>query len=237
LNEAVNTSVHLGRAVNMDTPASILPHGLSVFQQIKNADAVVQGVMLLLAMSSLLCWTIGFEKLVRFIAFSRQVRDLERLVKRDSGDTSPLSSFVARLQSVAKQEPRREEQSLSDFQTALERSFQVEAATRLRQLQAGLPLLATVGSTAPFVGLFGTVWGIMNSFSGIATAKDTSIAVVAPGIAEALLATAIGLGAAIPAVVFYNLSNVFLSDRAERLSLAAGQYAKQLAYAENAVGQ
>ena len=75
---------------------------------------------------------------------------------------------------------------------------------RLKQLEAGLPLLATVGSTAPFVGLFGTVWGIMNSFSAIAARHDTTLAVVAPGIAEALFATAMGLLAAIPAVIFYN---------------------------------
>jgi biopolymer transport protein ExbB/TolQ len=91
-------------------------------------------------------------------------------------------------------------------------------------------LLATVGSTAPFIGLFGTVWGIMNSFTSIAAAKDTSLAVVAPGIAEALLATAVGLAAAIPAVVIYNLANVFLSNNAERLSIAASRYAKICAY-------
>ena len=80
-----------------------------------------------------------------------------------------------------------------------------------------------------FIGLFGTVWGIMNSFAGIAAAKDTSLAVVAPGIAEALLATAVGLAAAIPAVIFYNLANVFLSNSAERLAIAAGRYGKTYA--------
>lgn len=215
----------------MTASASLLPHNLSFVDQIKNADPVVQGVMLVLALCSLLCWTIGFEKLMRFVAFSRQIRNFECFVDAETGAPPAPSGLAERLQTLANKELRHPTHSLSEFQAALERSLQAEAASQLRRLQAGLPLLATVGSTAPFVGLFGTVWGIMNSFSGIAAAKDTSIAVVAPGIAEALLATAIGLAAAIPAVVFYNLANVFLSNKAERLSLAAGRYAKLYAYA------
>jgi biopolymer transport protein ExbB/TolQ len=216
----------------MTTSVSLLPHSLSFIQQIKNADPVVQGVMLILVLSSLVCWTIAFEKLMRFIAFSKQIRNFEHIVDLDTGVSLAPLGLAARLQALANKEPRLPGHSLGEFQAALERSFQTEAALQVRRLQAGLPLLATVGSTAPFVGLFGTVWGIMNSFSGIATAKDTSIAVVAPGIAEALLATAIGLAAAIPAVVFYNLANVFLSNKAERLSLAAGRFAKLHAYSE-----
>jgi biopolymer transport protein ExbB/TolQ len=94
---------------------------------------------------------------------------------------------------------------------------------RLKRLEAGLSLLATVGSTAPFVGLFGTVWGIMNSFTSIAASKDTSLAVVAPGIAEALLATAFGLVAAIPAVIAYNKLATSLSGIAHRLTLTIGE--------------
>jgi hypothetical protein len=100
----------------------------------------------------------------------------------------------------------------------------------MQRLQSGLSLLATVGATAPFVGLFGTVWGIMHSFTGIAVAKDTSLAVVAPGIAEALFATAIGLAAAIPAVIFYNQANVLLGNVAARMTAAVTKYAKSRAY-------
>ena len=89
--------------------------------------------------------------------------------------------------------------------------------------------MATVGATAPFVGLFGTVWGIMRSFTGIAAAKDTSLAVVAPGIAEALFATAIGLAAAIPAVIFYNQANALLGDVAARMTAAVTKWLKRRA--------
>ena len=108
----------------------------------------------------------------------------------------------------------------------------METSAQLQRLQSGLPFLATVGSTAPFVGLFGTVWGIMRSFTGIAAAKDTSLAVVAPGIAEALFATAIGLAAAIPAVIFYNQANVSLGRLADRLSAAVVRFAKLRVYGE-----
>jgi biopolymer transport protein ExbB/TolQ len=98
---------------------------------------------------------------------------------------------------------------------------------QLRQLEPGLPFLATVGSAAPFVGLFGTVWGIMNSFTAIAGSNDTSLAVVAPGIAEALFATALGLVAAIPAVVLYNKFSTDLGRLAQRFNVAINEAARQ----------
>ena len=106
----------------------------------------------------------------------------------------------------------------------------METDAQMQRLQSGLPFLATVGATAPFVGLFGTVWGIMRSFTGIAAAKDTSLAVVAPGIAEALFATAIGLAAAIPAVIFYNQANVLLCSVGNRMTSAVTKYAKLRVY-------
>ena len=142
-------------------------------------------------------------------------------------DKSGLTGLAARFRAIAALEPGHKR--LADYQAGLAQSLQAEISTELRQLQSGLPFLATVGSTAPFVGLFGTVWGVMNSFVGIASAKDTSLAVVAPGIAEALMATAIGLAAAIPAVIFYNLANVFLSNSSERLGVAAFQFARAFA--------
>jgi len=213
----------------MNIEAPLLSNGLSFVKLIEDADPVVQAVMLGLAVASLLCWTIGFEKLIRYILFSRQLRNLERIAEAKNGTSVRLGGLAARFKAVASQEARLNGQELSFHQAAIERSLQDESSTELRRLQSGLPLLATIGSTAPFVGLFGTVWGIMNSFTGIAAAKDTSMAVVAPGIAEALLATAAGLAAAIPAVIFYNFANVFLGHCAERLSIAGARFAKAFA--------
>jgi biopolymer transport protein ExbB/TolQ len=214
----------------MNAPALSPPQGLSFIKLIEDADPIVQAVMLGLALVSVVCWGIGFEKLIRYVFFSRELRGLERFVEGRPGEQLPAPGLAARFRALANSEPRPAAHGVSEFQANLERSLQGESATQMRQLQSGLSLLATVGSTAPFIGLFGTVWGIMNSFTSIAVAKDTSLAVVAPGIAEALLATAVGLAAAIPAVVFYNLANVFLSNNAERLSIAASRYAKICAY-------
>ncbi len=207
--------------------------GFSFFHFVQNADPVVQGVMIALATASIFCWTIGFEKLIRYTLFARKLRDLERTLVTDQGKSGAPRGITACFHAVAALEPGHKSQT--DFQAGLAQSLQAEILTELRPLQSGLPFLATVGSTAPFVGLFGTVWGIMNSFVGIASAKDTSLAVVAPGIAEALLATAIGLAAAIPAVILYNLANVFLSTSSERLSVAALRFAK--AFAARTVGE
>ncbi len=202
---------------------------LQVFDLITNADPVVQGVMLLLVAASVVCWTIAFEKLLRIVAFSRQVSALER-ADRDRDD--PSDWLTGRMKQIADSEPVASDETQSEFNARLEKSLQIETSAQLQRLQAGLPFLATVGSTAPFVGLFGTVWGIMHSFTGIAAAKDTSLAVVAPGIAEALFATAVGLAAAIPAVIFYNQANVSLSRIAERMSAAVSLFAKMRAYGQ-----
>ena len=99
----------------------------------------------------------------------------------------------------------------------------------MKSIEKGLPFLATLGSAAPFIGLFGTVWGIMNSFTAIAQSKDTSLAVVAPGIAEALFATAVGLAAAIPAVIAYNQFTVALGRSSDRITPAIAGLARSLA--------
>jgi biopolymer transport protein ExbB/TolQ len=205
-------------------PAAVPPH-FSFLSLAANADVVVQAVMAALLLASVMCWTIGLEKLIRYSAFSRHVRRLEEWADNSFLERSS-SWLVTRLGEIAAAEPLPPGETASGLKANIQGSLHLEIAAQMRRLQSGLPLLATVGSTAPFVGLFGTVWGIMNSFSGIAAAKDTSLAVVAPGIAEALLATAIGLAAAIPAVIIYNLANVYLSDSAERLSHAAARIAK-----------
>jgi biopolymer transport protein TolQ len=115
----------------------------------------------------------------------------------------------------------------------MERSMRGMLTKALRRAEPGLPILATTGSVAPFVGLFGTVWGIMNSFQGIAASNDTSLAVVAPGIAEALFATAIGLFAAIPAVMAYNRFNVAIARIRQEGAAAAGDLAANLSRRAN----
>jgi biopolymer transport protein ExbB/TolQ len=202
---------------------------LPVFELLVNADPVVKGVMLILAAASVVCWTIAFEKLMRILAFSRQVSALESVEARRSNASGWL---VDRMRQIADAEPFADGETQAEFNARLEKSLQMETGAQLQRLQSGLPFLATVGSTAPFIGLFGTVWGIMRSFTGIAAAKDTSLAVVAPGIAEALFATAIGLAAAIPAVIFYNQANVSLGRIADRLSGAVAKFAKMRVFGE-----
>jgi biopolymer transport protein ExbB/TolQ len=200
---------------------------LPVFDLLSNADPVVKGVMLLLTAASVGCWTIAFEKLVRIVAFSRQVAAFEHSGQEPHG---PSNWLARRMVLIAESEPVASGESRAEFGARLEKSLNMETSAQLQRLQSGLSFLATVGSTAPFVGLFGTVWGIMRSFTGIAAAKDTSLAVVAPGIAEALFATAVGLAAAIPAVIFYNQANVSLGRVAERMSAAAARFAKMRVY-------
>jgi biopolymer transport protein TolQ len=216
----------------MDSTAPLAPSNLSFLKLIENADPVVQGVMLSLALASVICWTIGFEKLLRYAAFFRQVRAFERFAESQGKGPAATSRLAVQFQIATADEAHDAAESPAVLVGRIEQTLGIEINVHLRRLQAGLPILATVGSTAPFVGLFGTVWGIMNSFTGIAAAKDTSLAVVAPGIAEALLATAIGLVAAIPAVILYNLAGVFLSNCSDRLSVAANRYAKAYVYGD-----
>lgn len=205
---------------------------LPFFDLLINSGPVVKGVLFALAAASVASWAIAFEKLFRILAFSKLVPGLTA-----GAHAGHAQNWLARrLQAVADAEPGPCGETRSEFNARLERSLQTEANTQLQRLQTGLPFLATVGSTAPFIGLFGTVWGIMHSFSGIAAAKDTSLATVAPGIAEALFATAIGLAAAIPAVLFYNQANVSLSGLSARLSAAVAAIAKERTYSPSFEG-
>ncbi|MGV1013968.1 MAG: MotA/TolQ/ExbB proton channel family protein [Methyloceanibacter sp.] len=164
------------------------------------ADPVVKGVMLILVLMSVACWAIIFEKIIRIGALNLAIRRLA--TARDSQSSRGLVRGVLLAGEL-------EANTVLD-DTTTERRYRIESAMRtelksqLQRLEVGLPFLATIGSAAPFIGLFGTVWGIVNSFTAIAQQKDTSLAVVAPGIAEALIATALGLAAAIPAVIAYN---------------------------------
>jgi TolQ protein len=184
-------------------------HDLSMVGLILAADPIVQGVMVLLALSSVVCWAIILDKLFRVGGLRRQARMLESVAQaptlaRRPGETSGLAGAVCAVAQEAWADWTEGQESRAEYRDRLERAMRARVAEELRRVEPGLPFLATVGSAAPFIGLFGTVWGIMSSFTAIAQSNDTSLAVVAPGIAEALFATAIGLVAAIPAVIAYN---------------------------------
>jgi biopolymer transport protein ExbB/TolQ len=207
--------------------------GYSLTRLILDADPVVQTVMLGLVIASIICWTVIFEKIVQLRLLSRNVRKLEVLAKGDriEGDPRLLRAVLAAAQDEM---PPSAGETPNEVQTRLERAMRSAVKTEFRRYDIGLPFLATVGSAAPFVGLFGTVWGIMNSFTSIAQAKDTSLAVVAPGIAEALFATGLGLAAAIPAVIAYNQISVSLGRSAARIGTAVTALAKQFAFGQRA---
>ena len=203
-------------------PNSLLPRNLSPWGMFLNADIVVKGVMVGLAIASLVTWTVW---LVKTIELQRETaRAKRRLGLLDRGSTlgeaihacSSDTDAVAQLIGSAARETQLSDGAIDeDFKERVAlRLERVEAAMQ-RKISQGIGVLATIGATAPFVGLFGTVWGIMNSFIGISESHTTNLAVVAPGIAEALLATAMGLVAAIPAVVIYNhLVRVMVGYRA-----------------------
>jgi biopolymer transport protein ExbB len=196
-------------------PARIIPHDLSPWSMFLSADVFVQGVMISLVFASLVTWTILFAKLGELALARRRVNAaLRRIANARSLAEARVAlgtcgSVVAAFVAAAVGELRLSEDRFveSGLKERVASRFSEIVKGEARAVRRGMSLLATIGSTAPFVGLFGTVWGIMNSFIGISKAQTTNLAVVAPGIAEALLATAIGLAAAIPAVMIYNFFN------------------------------
>ena len=207
-----------------------LPRDLSPWGMFLAADIVVKAVMIGLVFASLLTWTIWFAKVIELIAARRRLRATITVLS----EARSLADCIARLperDDAAGALIRAAETELGLSADALDpvgvkerivsRLERIEAAAGRRMIR-GTGILATVGATAPFIGLFGTVWGIMNSFIGISKSHTTNLAVVAPGIAEALLATALGLVAAIPAVVMYNVfSRWIASFRALQADAAA----------------
>jgi biopolymer transport protein ExbB len=192
--------------------SAALPRDLSPWGMFLNADIVVKVVMVGLVFASLVTWTVWLAKNLELWKATRNGRTAlavlneARSLAEANGRLGKSDETVARLLRTAVHEvqisPRPDPEALKErISWLLER---VEASSS-RRIGRGMGLLASIGATAPFVGLFGTVWGIMNSFIGISNAHTTNLAVVAPGIAEALLATALGLFAAIPAVVIYNV--------------------------------
>ncbi|AHC38663.1 MULTISPECIES: tonB-system energizer ExbB [Pseudomonas] len=190
-----------------------MAHDLSPWGMYQNADVVVKAVMIGLAIASIITWTIWIAKGFELLGAKRRLRtEIVHLKKattlKEASESATQKGTLANTLVHDALEEMRLSANTREKEGIKERvAFRLErlVAACGRNMSSGTGVLATIGSTAPFVGLFGTVWGIMNSFIGIAKTQTTNLAVVAPGIAEALLATALGLVAAIPAVVIYNV--------------------------------
>lgn len=212
-------------------PAAVTPESFNAIHLFMQADWVVKLVMIGLAGASLWSWTIILDKLFRFASLNRQATQFEDQVASgrslediaaEAGER-PGHALPRMLQGALKEwRDARQKGQITEGQVAfliqrIDRHLDATIARESARVEAGLGALAIVATASPFVGLFGTVWGIMNSFQAIAIQKNTSLAIVAPSIAEALFATAIGLAAAIPAYIAFNA-----------FSTAAGKYAARL---------
>lgn len=197
-------------------PAEGEADGFSPIIIFLRADSVVKSVILILAIMSLLSWSVIFERWLALRRLRQTGRTAEQRIWQSESLAQAFKSIPVEeslhphilLFRVAMQ-ARQDRDGVSPER--LSRLLASMSQRLTAQMGRGLDLLATIGATAPFIGLFGTVWGIMNSFQGIAASGDTALAVIAPGIAEALFATALGLFAAIPAVIFYNRLSFMLN--------------------------
>lgn len=223
-------------------PSQIAAH-LSPWQLFLQADFIVKSILVVLALASVASWGVIIDKLLRFgrlrrsaavwaatLASQRSLGKLGQELRRHAQD--PFARIYHAITDEWHQSQRQQlaadATGRDSLKERINRVGQIASGIEVERLQSGLSVLATVGSVAPFVGLFGTVWGIMNAFQGIAASNNTSLAVVAPGIAEALFATALGLVAAIPAVVAYNRVAGNLNHYANRLATLVGLVEVQL---------
>jgi len=210
---------------------------LSMWALFLRADIIVKLIMVMLVAASFWSWAIIFDKAIRvrrLFARADQFEEgfwsggsLEELYDRiGSRPVDPMASiFVAAMREWRRSARGGDRASMrTSLPQRIDRVMQVTMGREMELLESRMGFLASVGSTAPFIGLFGTVWGIMNSFQSIAMTKNTSLAVVAPGIAEALFATALGLVAAIPAVIAFNKLSGDLDRYAKRLEAFAGEF-------------
>ena len=223
----------------MNPDVSVLPSisaEVSIFSLFLQAHWVVKSVMIGLLVCSIWVWAIAIDKLLLYTRTRRAMdrfeqafwsgQSLEELYR--SMSSRPTHSMAALFVAAMREWKRSFEgpaRSFAGLQMRIEKVMDVTIAREIERLERGLLVLATVGSAGPFIGLFGTVWGIMTSFQSIAASKNTSLAVVAPGIAEALFATAIGLVAAIPATIFYNKFAAEVNKQAQRLEGFADEFA------------
>jgi len=215
------------------------PADLTIIGLFMQADVIVKIVILILVLASFWTWAIIFDKVIRIRRLTSQADkfeesfwsggSLEELFDRISNrPPDPMSAiFVAAMREWRRSAAKGllgTDQLRTNLQDRIERVMDITLGREMEQLERHLVYLASVGSSAPFIGLFGTVWGIMNSFASIAAAKNTTLAVVAPGIAEALFATALGLVAAIPAVIAYNKLSSDLGRYTNRLESFSGEF-------------
>jgi biopolymer transport protein TolQ len=208
---------------------------LSLWTLFINAHWIVKGVMVGLLACSVWVWAIAIDKIFLYRRTRASMDKFERAFWSGESLEDLYRSLahlpnqcMAALFVAAMREWKRSfeggARSFAGLQTRIDKVMQVTIAREVERLEQRLLVLATVGSAGPFVGLFGTVWGIMTSFQSIAASKNTSLAVVAPGIAEALFATAIGLVAAIPATIFYNKFAAEVNKQAQRLEGFADEF-------------
>lgn len=223
--------------------ASVAATDFSIFGLFMEADLVIKTVIVILLLASFWSWAIIFDKIIRMRRLNAQTTEFEDSFWSggslddlyDRVGNHPLHPMAALFAAAMREWRRSTAQGLhsreglrESLQQRIERVMQVSLGREMDYLERHMVFLASVGSTAPFIGLFGTVWGIMNSFQAIGLSKNTSLAVVAPGIAEALFATALGLMAAIPAVVAYNKISNDLGRYANRLESFAGEFSAVL---------
>jgi len=197
---------------------------ISPVEMFMQAGPVVKAVIAILIAASLWCWIIIFEALWT-------LGRLRRAIRSEGAGKGRMGEFVAKIFAAGREEAFEAQASAAeaDRRSAIIAAMRRRAQELIESCQRGLPNLAVIASVAPFIGLFGTVWGIMTSFAGIAAAKDTSLAVVAPGIAEALAATAIGLAAAIPAAFAYNRLAAAFGTTSRGLNRLIEDYGTRLA--------
>jgi biopolymer transport protein TolQ len=224
-------------ALGLSGGASLV--NFSIWHLFVNADVIGKAVLVMLVLASFWCWAIIFEKWLRLRRLNRQadnfedtfwsggsLDDLYDRVGAKPGD--PMSAMFA----AAMREWRRSaakglagaNEMRANLQQRIDRVMQVTMGREMERNERYMTFLASVGSTAPFIGLFGTVWGIMNSFQAIGASRNTSLAVVAPGISEALFATALGLVAAVPAVIAYNKLSTDLGRYVGRLEAFGSEF-------------
>jgi biopolymer transport protein TolQ len=222
-----------------DIAQSALPltsSDLSLLGLFWQAHWIVKTVMVGLLVCSVWVWAIAIDKLVLFSRTKKAAdrfeqafwsgQSLEELYRTlSSKPTHSMAALFVAAMREWKRSFETQSKSFAGLQMRIEKVMDVTIAREIERLERNLLVLATVGSAGPFIGLFGTVWGIMTSFQSIAASKNTSLAVVAPGIAEALFATAIGLVAAIPATIFYNKFSSEVNKQAQRLEGFADEFA------------
>ena len=229
-NQVIDTVTLGGSVADID---------FSMWSMFLRADVVVKSVVVLLLLASVWCWAIIFDKVIGLRRLNARASEFEEAFWSGSSlddlydsisnqPRDPMSAVFVAAMREWRRTPSRSANGASaqlGVSERIDRVMQITLAREMDRVERYMTFLATTGATAPFIGLFGTVWGIMNSFQSIAVSKNTSLAVVAPGIAEALFATALGLLAAIPAVVAYNKLTRDLDSYAGRLDSFGGEFA------------